>query len=181
MRQTLGRLRRLRDAQCLQVSVSWPLVGQSTNANRARCLNSVEISSARFQFKLLSCRWSLFRIARGTNWHHKATKIKLRGDRARIRGDVVPEALGLGLIQIDPQRGAGWRAREIQDIARAAEDAGFEAAFCAEVNTARSRISAAGAAWCSWPRAGSRWGIGPIWKPGRPASRQCPASRCLTI
>ncbi len=46
----------------------------------------------------------------------------------------MPEALGLGLIQIDPQRGAGWRAREIQEIARAAEDAGFEAAFCAEVN-----------------------------------------------
>ena len=44
------------------------------------------------------------------------------------------EALGLGLIQIDPQRGAGWRAGEIQDVARAAEDAGFEAAFCAEVN-----------------------------------------------
>jgi alkanesulfonate monooxygenase SsuD/methylene tetrahydromethanopterin reductase-like flavin-dependent oxidoreductase (luciferase family) len=46
----------------------------------------------------------------------------------------MPEALGLGLIQIDPQRGAGWRAREIQDIARAAEDTGFAAAFCAEVN-----------------------------------------------
>jgi 5,10-methylenetetrahydromethanopterin reductase len=46
----------------------------------------------------------------------------------------MPEALGLGLIQIDPQRGAGWRAREIQDVARAAEDAGFAAAFCAEVN-----------------------------------------------
>ena len=46
----------------------------------------------------------------------------------------MPEALGLGLIQIDPQRGAGWRASEIQDVARAAEDAGFEAAFCAEVN-----------------------------------------------
>ena len=46
----------------------------------------------------------------------------------------MPERLGLGLIQIDPQRGAGWRAGEIQEIARAAEDAGFEAAFCAEVN-----------------------------------------------
>jgi alkanesulfonate monooxygenase SsuD/methylene tetrahydromethanopterin reductase-like flavin-dependent oxidoreductase (luciferase family) len=46
----------------------------------------------------------------------------------------VPEALGLGLIQIDPQRGSSWRAGEIQDIARAAEDAGFEAVFCAEVN-----------------------------------------------
>jgi alkanesulfonate monooxygenase SsuD/methylene tetrahydromethanopterin reductase-like flavin-dependent oxidoreductase (luciferase family) len=44
------------------------------------------------------------------------------------------ERLGLGLVQIDPQRGAGWRATEIQDVARAAEDAGFEAAFCAEVN-----------------------------------------------
>ena len=46
----------------------------------------------------------------------------------------MPERLGLGLIQIDPQRGAGWRAGEIQEIARAAEDAGFEAAFCAKVN-----------------------------------------------
>jgi alkanesulfonate monooxygenase SsuD/methylene tetrahydromethanopterin reductase-like flavin-dependent oxidoreductase (luciferase family) len=46
----------------------------------------------------------------------------------------MPEALGLGLIQIDPQRGSSWRAGEIQDIARAAEDAGFEAVFCAEVN-----------------------------------------------
>lgn len=46
----------------------------------------------------------------------------------------MPEALGIGLIQIDPQRGAGWRASEIQDVARAAEDAGFAAAFCAEVN-----------------------------------------------
>ena len=51
----------------------------------------------------------------------------------------MPEAIGLGLIQIDPQRGAGWRAGEIQDVARAAEDAGFEAAFCAEVNNERSR------------------------------------------
>jgi alkanesulfonate monooxygenase SsuD/methylene tetrahydromethanopterin reductase-like flavin-dependent oxidoreductase (luciferase family) len=46
----------------------------------------------------------------------------------------MPEALGLGLIQIDPQHGAGWRVREIQDVARAAEDAGFGAVFCAEVN-----------------------------------------------
>ena len=41
----------------------------------------------------------------------------------------MPEKLGLGLIP-----GTGWRASEIQDIARAAEDAGFEAVFCAEVN-----------------------------------------------
>ena len=46
----------------------------------------------------------------------------------------MPERLGLGLVQIDPQRGAGWRAAEIQDVARVAEDAGFEAVFCAEVN-----------------------------------------------
>jgi len=46
----------------------------------------------------------------------------------------MPEVLGLGLVQIDPQRGPGWRAGEIEDVARAAEDAGFEAAFCAEVN-----------------------------------------------
>ena len=41
----------------------------------------------------------------------------------------MPERLGLGLIP-----GTGWRASAVQDIARAAEDAGFEAAFCAEVN-----------------------------------------------
>ena len=46
----------------------------------------------------------------------------------------MPEALGLGLIQIGPQHGAGWRVREIQDVARAAEGAGFEVVFCAEVN-----------------------------------------------
>jgi 5,10-methylenetetrahydromethanopterin reductase len=46
----------------------------------------------------------------------------------------MPERLALGLIQIDPQRGAGWRAGEIRDVARAAENAGFEAIFCAEVN-----------------------------------------------
>jgi 5,10-methylenetetrahydromethanopterin reductase len=39
------------------------------------------------------------------------------------------ERLGLGTIP-----GTGWRAGEIQDLARAAEDAGFEAVFCAEVN-----------------------------------------------
>src|SRR5712671_969151 len=44
------------------------------------------------------------------------------------------DLLGLGLIQIDPQRGAGWRAGEIRHAAAAAEDAGFEAIFCAEVN-----------------------------------------------
>src|SRR5436309_5988628 len=47
----------------------------------------------------------------------------------RRRGERMPERLGLGFIP-----GAGWRAGEIQDVARAAEDAGFEAAFCAEVN-----------------------------------------------
>jgi alkanesulfonate monooxygenase SsuD/methylene tetrahydromethanopterin reductase-like flavin-dependent oxidoreductase (luciferase family) len=39
------------------------------------------------------------------------------------------ERLALGTIP-----GTGWRAAEIQDLARAAEDAGFEAVFCAEVN-----------------------------------------------
>src|SRR5437868_10805252 len=39
------------------------------------------------------------------------------------------QRLGLGLIP-----GTGWRAGEIQDIARSAEDAGFESVFCAEVN-----------------------------------------------
>ena len=39
------------------------------------------------------------------------------------------ERLALGTIP-----GTGWRAGDIQDVARAAEDAGFEAIFCAEVN-----------------------------------------------
>jgi len=39
------------------------------------------------------------------------------------------QRLGLGLIP-----GPGWRVGEIQDIARSAEDAGFETVFCAEVN-----------------------------------------------
>ncbi|HVH73923.1 MAG TPA: LLM class flavin-dependent oxidoreductase [Stellaceae bacterium] len=41
----------------------------------------------------------------------------------------MPERLGLGLIP-----GTGWRAAEIQDVARAAEDSGFDAVFCTEVN-----------------------------------------------
>ena len=41
----------------------------------------------------------------------------------------MPERLGLGLTP-----GTGWRAYEIQDVARAAEDAGFEAVFCVGVN-----------------------------------------------
>jgi alkanesulfonate monooxygenase SsuD/methylene tetrahydromethanopterin reductase-like flavin-dependent oxidoreductase (luciferase family) len=39
------------------------------------------------------------------------------------------ERLALGIIP-----GTGWRASEIADVARAAEDSGFEAIFCAEVN-----------------------------------------------
>ena len=39
------------------------------------------------------------------------------------------ERLGLGVIP-----GTGWCADEIQGVARAAEDAGFEGVFCAEVN-----------------------------------------------
>jgi len=39
------------------------------------------------------------------------------------------ERLGVGIIP-----GTGWRAAEIQDVARAAEEAGFEAIFCTEVN-----------------------------------------------
>ena len=39
------------------------------------------------------------------------------------------ERLGLGLIP-----GVGWRAAEITEIAKAAEDAGFDAVFAAEVN-----------------------------------------------
>jgi alkanesulfonate monooxygenase SsuD/methylene tetrahydromethanopterin reductase-like flavin-dependent oxidoreductase (luciferase family) len=41
----------------------------------------------------------------------------------------MPERVALGLIP-----GTGWRAAEIREVARAAEDAGFEAAFCTEVN-----------------------------------------------
>jgi alkanesulfonate monooxygenase SsuD/methylene tetrahydromethanopterin reductase-like flavin-dependent oxidoreductase (luciferase family) len=41
----------------------------------------------------------------------------------------MPEMLGLGLIP-----GTGWRSNEIQDVARAAEDAGFDAVLCTEVN-----------------------------------------------
>src|SRR2546426_11577907 len=40
------------------------------------------------------------------------------------------ERLGLAVIP-----GVGWRANEIQSIAREAEDAGFDAIFAAEVNT----------------------------------------------
>ena len=39
------------------------------------------------------------------------------------------ERLAIGIIP-----GAGWRASEVQDIARAAEENGFEAIFCTEVN-----------------------------------------------
>ena len=39
------------------------------------------------------------------------------------------ERLGLGVIP-----GAGWSARDIQNVAREAEDAGFDAIFAAEVN-----------------------------------------------
>ena len=39
------------------------------------------------------------------------------------------ERLAVGIIP-----GTGWRASDIQDIARAAEESGFEAIFCAEVN-----------------------------------------------
>jgi 5,10-methylenetetrahydromethanopterin reductase len=39
------------------------------------------------------------------------------------------EKLAIGLIP-----GTGWRASDVQDVARAAEDAGFDAVFCTEVN-----------------------------------------------
>ena len=41
----------------------------------------------------------------------------------------MPERLGLGLIP-----GTGWRAEEIRSVALQAEQAGFDAVFCAEVN-----------------------------------------------
>ena len=65
------------------------------------------------------------------------------------------ERLGLGLIQIDPQLGAGWRAGAIREVARAAEDAGFETIFCAEVNN--DSMAAAllmGMMWCARCRSG---------------------------
>src|SRR5207244_2698208 len=45
------------------------------------------------------------------------------------RNQVMQEQLGLGVIP-----GAGWRAAEISQIAREAEEAGFTALFAAEVN-----------------------------------------------
>ncbi len=39
------------------------------------------------------------------------------------------DRLGLGVIP-----GIGWRAADIQDVARGADDAGFESIFCTEVN-----------------------------------------------
>src|SRR6516162_1567735 len=39
------------------------------------------------------------------------------------------ERLGLGIIP-----GAGWRASEVETVAREAEDAGFDAIFTTEVN-----------------------------------------------
>ena len=60
----------------------------------------------------------------------------------------MPERLGLGTIP-----GTGWRADEIQDLARAAEDAGFEAVFCAEVNNDRCcRLPLPRVASISWTR-----------------------------
>jgi hypothetical protein len=63
----------------------------------------------------------------------------------------MPERLGLGLIP-----GTGWHAYEIQDVARAAEDAGFEAVFCAEVNN----DAIATAQLMGWRRASSGSGSG---------------------
>jgi hypothetical protein len=45
------------------------------------------------------------------------------------REAIMQERLGLGLIP-----GVGWRAAEITEIAKAVEDAGFDAVFAAEVN-----------------------------------------------
>ena len=98
-----------------------------------------------------------------------------------------------------------WEADHITAVARVRHSARFrkmhdeviaefrpraEAALSFIDNTLKNRpflvgdtftISAAGAAWCSWLRVGSRSGTGPIWEPGPPASRQCPVSRCPTI
>src|SRR3954452_14696326 len=44
-------------------------------------------------------------------------------------GGIMSERLAIGIIP-----GTGWRVSEIQDVARAAEENGFEAIFCTEVN-----------------------------------------------
>jgi alkanesulfonate monooxygenase SsuD/methylene tetrahydromethanopterin reductase-like flavin-dependent oxidoreductase (luciferase family) len=49
--------------------------------------------------------------------------------RRKPEGGNMSERLAVGIIP-----GTGWRAAEIQDVARAAEEAGFEAMFCTEVN-----------------------------------------------
>ncbi len=48
------------------------------------------------------------------------------------------ERLGLGLL---PVAGLGWSAQEIQNIAREAEEAGFDAIFTAEVNNSAMAIA----------------------------------------
>jgi alkanesulfonate monooxygenase SsuD/methylene tetrahydromethanopterin reductase-like flavin-dependent oxidoreductase (luciferase family) len=53
----------------------------------------------------------------------------LRLGREKLGEGQMADRLGVGLIP-----GSGWRAAEIQDIARSAEDAGFDAVFCTEVN-----------------------------------------------
>ena len=58
----------------------------------------------------------------------------VRAPASDDREEPMADRLGLGLIQIDPGAGTGWRTGAIRDVARAAEDAGFEAIFCAEVN-----------------------------------------------
>src|ERR1044071_386209 len=50
------------------------------------------------------------------------------GDENRTGGGM-SERLAIGIIP-----GTGWRASEIQDVARAAEDSGLEAIFCTELN-----------------------------------------------
>src|SRR5713101_6952878 len=55
---------------------------------------------------------------------------RLGEEAAGARGErIMAERLGLAIIP-----GTGWPAREIQTIAREAEDAGFDAIFTTEVN-----------------------------------------------
>ena len=89
-----------------------------------------------------------------------------------------------------------WEADHITAVAKVRHSARFrashpeviaefrpkaEAALALVDETVRDRsISAAGGAWCLWPRAGLRSAAGRISKPGPTGSRQCPVSRCPT-
>src|SRR5262249_19607827 len=73
-----------------------------------------------------------FRVVSAPGYHAICYNPRAEGGpvfRRKSGEERMTERLGLGLIP-----GTGWRAGEIQDVARAAEGAGFDAVFCAEVN-----------------------------------------------